>query len=114
MNNPRFASAILSVMMVCQYSVLSSAQAETVRDHRRVLGGVNLSQHCVTTYGGGSRALNVNNTSRGWVCRVRFTSRRISEIFVQTACRQQYGRNDLLAEVRSSDDSWVCVVPRAR
>ena len=111
MNNPRFASAILSVMMVCQYSVLSSAQAETVRDHRRVLGGVNLTQYCVKEFGYG-KAVNVDNTSRGWRCKLGYgPGFRIS---VQTACRQQYGRNDLLAEVRSSDDSWVCVNPRAR
>ena len=110
MNSPRFASAILSVMMVCQYSVLSSAQAETVRDHRRVLGGVNLTLYCANKHGD-AKAVNVNNTSGGWRCRA---GHRLSSISVQTACRQQYGRNDLLAEVRSSDDSWVCVVPRPR
>lgn len=111
MNNPRFASAILSVMMLCQYSVLFPAQAETVRDHRRVLGGVNLTQYCAKKFGYG-KAVNVDNTSGGWRCKLGYgPGFRIS---VQTACRQQYGRNDLLAEVRSSDDSWLCVVPRPR
>ena len=110
MNNPRFASAILSVMMVCQYSVLSSAQAETVRDHRRILGGVNLSQYCANKYGQ-AIAINVDNTSGGWRCKA---GHRLTSISVLSACRQQYGRNDILAQVRSSDDSWVCVVPRPR
>jgi hypothetical protein len=110
MTNSKPAGALLSVLMICQWAALSSAQAETVRDHRRVLGGVNLSAYCANTYGQ-SKAVNVDNTSGGWRCK---SGRRLVSISVQAACRQQYGRNNLLAEVRSSDDSWVCINPRAR
>ena len=108
MSGPR--CAVVMVVLAAQFSALSPALAETVRDHRRILGGVNLSQYCANKYGQ-AIAINVDNTSGGWRCKA---GHRLTSISVLSACRQQYGRNDILAQVRSSDDSWVCVVPRLR
>jgi hypothetical protein len=45
-----------------------------------------------------------------WRCKLRRLRNGVA-ISVEHACRLQYGRNDLKAVVRSSDNSWVCIVP---
>lgn len=72
-----------------------------------ILGGVNLDHHCKTIHGQYSGVMRVGDAFR---CRKR-DSRNGFAISVEHACRLQYGRNDLKARVRSSDNSWICFVP---
>ena len=73
----------------------------------RILGGVNLDHYCKTIHGGNSGVMRVGDA---WRCKKRQLRNGVA-ISVEHACRLQYGRNDLKARVRSSDNSWICFVP---
>ena len=73
----------------------------------RILGGVNLDRYCKTIHGGNSGVMRVGDA---WRCKLRRLRNGVA-ISVEHACRLQYGRNDLKAVVRSSDNSWICVIP---
>lgn len=75
--------------------------------YKRTLGGVNLDHYCKTVHGSNSGVMRVGDA---WRCKLRRLRNGVA-ISVEHACRLQYGRNDLKAVVRSSDNSWVCIVP---
>ena len=104
MTSAKFACATILALLVYQYS----AQAQTIRDHRKVLGGVNLMYYCATTYGNASKAVNAAGV---WRCRI--DRQRGILISADDACRVQYKNAKVLAETRA-DGSWVCINPRPR
>ncbi len=78
-----------------------------VAQNPRILGGVNLNHYCKTIHGSNSGVMRVG---AAWRCKLRRLRNGVA-ISVEHACRLQYGRNDLKARVRDSDNSWICFVP---
>lgn len=73
----------------------------------RILGGVNLDYYCKSVHGNNSGTFRVGDA---WRCKKKHARNGVA-ISVEHACQQQYGRNDVKARYRTSDNSWVCVVP---
>ncbi len=94
-------STCVAMIMLFVSSMPAAAQ------YKRTLGGVNLDYYCKTIYGSNSGVMHLGDV---WRCKKR-GSRNGLAISVEHACRLQYGRNDLKAMVRSSDNSWICFVP---
>lgn len=94
-------SICVAMIMLLMSSMPAAAQ------NPRILGGVNLDHYCKTIHGDNSGVMRVGDAFR---CKLR-RSRNGLAISVEHACRLQYGRNDLKARVRSSDNSWICFVP---
>ena len=95
------AAACAMMLLLCVFTLPAAAQ------NPRILGGVNLDHYCKTIHGGNSGVMRVGDA---WRCKKRH-SRNGMAISVEHACRLQYGRNDLKARVRSSDNAWICFVP---
>jgi hypothetical protein len=54
----------------------------------RLLGGVDLTAHCQSKYGGEFKAVSLSGKATGWTCQRNAQDRR--PISVQAACEQQY------------------------
>ena len=102
-----------SLKLFCAVTLLLvlpiASQAQTVNDHRSV-GGLNLSHWCVEQFGRNTRATKNPAPSNDWSC-VKDGSRFVRAIPLDAVCRRQYRNARLVAELRRSDRSWVCVRP---
>lgn len=77
-------------------------------------GGVNVDQHCRTTYAGASpSAVLVSNDAYGWRCKIRATNGMWQQVGANIghACIQQHGNSSrayLLNGNASSPYNWRC------
>lgn len=89
------------LFLLCMFAQPVAAQ------NPRILGGVNLDHYCKTIHGSNSGVMRVGDA---WRCKKRNLRNGVA-ISVEHACRLQYGRGDLKARVRNSDNAWICFVP---
>lgn len=77
-------------------------------------GGVDINQHCRTTYAGASpSAVLVSNDAYGWRCKIRATNGMWMNVGanISQACKQQHGLSSnayLLNGNASSPYNWRC------
>lgn len=106
-----FASALAAASVL-----VTSLDAQAAAPPRtRPLGGVNLTTYCQRTFGANYISKLLGPTAGDWRCvssrsgHGYYGSKSIS---VQDACREQYGRNDLIAYATWSNPlSWACYPP---
>jgi hypothetical protein len=112
--------ALLAFALAATSLAASSAGAGAAPPpHTRPLGGVNLTAYCQLTFGANYISKLLGPTAGDWRCVIARGGRGYGgggyggkSISVKDACREQYGRNDLIAYAVWSDPySWKCYPP---
>jgi hypothetical protein len=98
------AVGLIGISIVSSYP--THAQT-TVRDHRKILGGVNLDAYCKRYHGSRFRAVIVEHRAGGWRC-IDVSGKNVG-ISVQRACEDTYAQRPIKAiTVGDGPGDWRC------